>query len=142
MGNQKSFSHDEYADYLQMIQDVINRMSTNSALFKGFTATIVAGALLALVSDLSIWAAIVALLPILCFLGLDLYYLQLEKRYRYLFERVRKGLNNDVFLMEPPPLKETDVTIAQCFKSISIWGFYLPQIVTLIIVIIILCCNR
>lgn len=142
MEHKESFSYNEYSGYLQMIQDVINRMSTNSALFKGFTATIVAGALLALLSDLSLWAAVVALLPILCFLGLDLYYLQLEKRYRYLFEQVRKGQHSDVFLMEPPPLKETDVTLSQCFKSISIWGFYLPQIVTLIIVIIIICCNR
>ena len=141
MDNKESFSYDEYADYLQMIQDVINRMSTNSALFKGFTATIVAGAILALFTDLSLWAAVVALLPIMCFLGLDLYYLQLEKRYRYLFNQVRKGLNNEAFLMEPPPLKETDVTLSQCFKSISIMGFYLPQIITLIILIIILRCN-
>ena len=39
----KDIFDEKTIQYLQMIQSVIDRMSTTSAIFKGFCATIVAG---------------------------------------------------------------------------------------------------
>ena len=56
--------------YLQLIQEPICRMSTISAIFKGFAAAIVGG--IAMVLGLSF-------LPVFAFAMLDIYYLKLEK---------------------------------------------------------------
>lgn len=127
---------DGYTAYLQMIQEIINRMSTNSALFKGFTASLVAGIVAILFSGLSFWAAILATLSIICFGGLDIYYLQLEKRYRFLYEQVRTGKHQIDFSMDPPSICEANLTIMNCILSKSIIGFYLPILVVLLSVVL------
>ena len=121
--------------YLQMIQSSIDRMSTSSAIFKGFAATVFIG-LAAIsfteVSSLILW---LSLIPVLCFAIMDVFYLQLERRYRYLYEQVRKGKTDVTFELAPPKVKyikheclqnkqECNVSIWSCIKSISISGFY------------------
>lgn len=66
--------------YLQMIQSSIDRMSTTSAIFKGFSATIITGISAVSFTEINKWVLFLAVLPIVCFLALDVYYLQLEKR--------------------------------------------------------------
>lgn len=77
--------------YLQMIQEPISRMSTISAVLKGFAATTVTG--IAAISFMSIETVVLVLLlfPVTAFMILDIYYLQLERRFRALYEQVRKN---------------------------------------------------
>ena len=93
--------------YLGILQNVINRMSSNSASCKSWCITIVS-AIIVIVADKSkpelIWIAGV---PILLFLFLDSYYLGLEKRFRSKYNEFIKKIHDesatteDVFLINP-----------------------------------------
>ena len=81
--------HEDKVVHLQMIQGVIDRMSTSAAIYKGFAATIVTGIAAISFTEVSAWILLIAFLPVICFLVMDTYYLKLEKQYRILYEKVR-----------------------------------------------------
>ena len=129
--------------YLQMIQAAIDRMSTSSAIFKGFAATIVAGVSAISFGEINKWILLLSFTPVLCFLILDVYYLRLERRFRYLYNSVRTGAKEVNFDLRPPRAKEiletdkkADVRIAACIKSPSILWFYIPMIIICFVVTI------
>ena len=68
-------------EYLQMIQEPICRMSTISAVFKGFAATIVAGIAALSYNDVNPLVLALSFIPVLLFFALDMYYLRLESKY-------------------------------------------------------------
>lgn len=124
--------------YLQMIQSIIDRMSTTAAIFKGFCATIVAGFFAVSSIDINKWIMLLTIVPILCFLALDIYYLRLEKRFRALYIRVCNGEKEIDFDLTPPKtgtLKIEEAGLWNCFKSPSIYLFYIPVILISIIMI-------
>ena len=116
------------AEYLQMIQDSISRMSTNSAIFKGFAATIVAGVAALSYDEMNCWVLGLSFLPVFAFAVLDVYYLRLERRFRYLFDCVRRDEHEIDFAMEPARTKcelcKAKARIVDCLKSPSIYLFY------------------
>lgn len=61
-------------EYLQMIQEPICRMSTISAIFKGFAATIVAGIAALTYCEVNVWVLGLSFLPVVVFSFLDIYY--------------------------------------------------------------------
>lgn len=125
--------------YLQMIQSSIDRMSTTSAGFKGLCATIIAGISAISLTKINKWVLLLAVLPVVCFLVSDIYYLQLERRYRALYNSVRCGNHKIDFDLAPPKTKDLrsdDVGIWSCIKSPSIYLFYTPAIIIATIVII------
>ena len=77
--------------YLQMLQEPICRMSTISAIFKGFAATIVAGISAISYASTNIWVLGLSFLPVLAFAVWDVYYFKLERKFRFLFDQVRMG---------------------------------------------------
>ena len=122
--------------YLQMIQEPISRMSTASAIFKGFAATIVAGIATLTYRDVNIWILGLSFMPVLLFALLDIYYLKLEKKYRYLYEQVRTDEHKVDFSMKlTVDDNAAKASILGCIKSPSIWLFYPMMIVILIIVL-------
>ncbi len=125
------------AEYLQMIQEPISRMSTASAVFKGFAATIVSG--IAALTYCEVNATILALsfVPVLLFSLLDIYYLKLERKYRFLFNQVRTDEHPVDFSMElTQDNKSAKSRVRDCVKSPSIWLFYPAMIGILVIVFI------
>ena len=84
---------EETIRYLEMIQNVITRMATNSFSLKGWAITLVAGILALSSKDSNITFFLISYLPIILFWFLDTYYLQLERRYRALFNHVRNNPN-------------------------------------------------
>ena len=76
---------DGKTEYLQMIQEPICRTSTISSIFKGFAATIVAGISAISYSTTNTLVLALSFLPVLAFATLDVYYLMLERRFRFLF---------------------------------------------------------
>ena len=75
--------------HLELIQGVINRLSTNSFLIKGWSVVLVS-ALFALSAGNSNPAFIfLAYIPVLVFWGLDGYFLWEERKFRKLYDRVR-----------------------------------------------------
>ena len=132
-------------EYLQMIQSVIERMSTSSAIFKGFSATIIAGVIAIDYQRDTYWGIILSFIPFLTFFVLDIYYLRLEKRYRFLFDQIRAGKCEIDFNMTPPDINSINregksyvqkVSIKSCLRSPSIYLFYYPLMIICIAVII------
>lgn len=123
------------AAYLQIIQEPICRMSTISAIFKGFAATIVAGISALSYCEVNVWVLGLSFIPLLLFAALDIYYLKLEKKYRYLYNQVRKGKHEIDFSLElSKDDKATKSRVCDCIKSPSIWLFYPVLIIILAVV--------
>ncbi len=129
--------------YLQMIQATIDRMSTSSAIFKGFAASIVAGVSAISFGNINKWILLLSFIPVGCFLILDIYYLRLEKRFRFLYNRVRTGEKEVDFNLNPPKVKEilklnekANVRVKDCVLSPSILLFYIPMILICAVVTI------
>ena len=126
--------------YLQMIQNAIARMSTSSALFKGFSATIVAGISLITYSKQSVIILLLSFIPIIVFAILDIYYLMLERKMRYLYQLVRTGEHPCDYNMEiiigKSDYERARIRKRDLVKSPSICIFYPAMIMILVIVLL------
>lgn len=127
-------------DYLQMLQEPICRMSTISAIFKGFAATIVAGISAISYSTTNVWILGLSFLPVLSFAVLDIYYLKLERKFRFLFDQVRLDQHAIDFSMkltnDPLEILSAKARTWDCIKSPSIYLFYPLMLLILIVVFI------
>ena len=125
------------AEYLQIIQEPISRLSTSSAIFKGFAATIVSGIATLTYCDVNSTILGLSFVPVMLFALLDVYYLKLEKKYRFLFDQVRLDEHPVDFSMElTKDNKMAKSRVWDCVKSPSIWLFYPAMIGILIVVYI------
>ncbi len=135
--------NDGKKEYLQMLQEPICRMSTISSIFKGFAATIVAGISVISYSTTNIWVLALSFLPVLAFAIMDVYYLKLERKFRFLFDQVRQGEHEIDFSMkltnEFEEIKKARARTWDCIKSPSIYLFY-PMMLLILITVIILKC--
>ena len=77
-------------EHLSMIQGIINRMAANSFMIKGWSITLISALFVLSSKDANQNYAFIALLPAISFWILDAFYLQLERRYRKLYEQVQK----------------------------------------------------
>lgn len=115
-------------EYLQMIQEPICRMSTISAIFKGFAATIVAGISTISYATTNLCILGLSFLPVLAFAILDVYYLKLERKFRFLFDQVRLDKHEIDFSMkltnDPLEIIIAKARTWDCVKSPSIYLFY------------------
>lgn len=82
--------------HLEMVESVIDRMGHNSFQLKGWAVTLmsIVGALSAKGSDKSFM--LLGLIPLIAFWFLDSFYLQLERKYRVMFEQVRAKDETDI----------------------------------------------
>ena len=132
-------------EYLQMIQEPICRMSTISAIFKGFAATIVAGISLISYSTTSVLILGLSFLPVLAFGILDVYYLKLERKFRFLFDQVRMDKHENDFSMkltnDPLEIISAKARTWDCIKSPSIYLFYPLMLLILVAVFVMKCIN-
>lgn len=133
-------------EYLQMIQEPICRMSTASAIFKGFAATIVAETSVISYNEINLWVLGLSFLPVLAFAVLDVYYLILERKFRFLFNQVRSGKKEIDFSMELTKTSEeicqAKARVQDCIKSPSIYLFYPLMLAILITVFVLKCTNK
>jgi hypothetical protein len=112
--------------HLGMIQGVVDRLAGQSATVKNFCLTLVAGAIaLAFSNHLSspLWIALAA--PLL-FVGLDAYYLGLERAFRTLYEEVA---GRDLSEAGQLSMKQRPSGTISALRSPAILPFYLPQII-------------
>ena len=75
--------------HLEMIQGVINRLSTNSFLLKGWSVVLVSALFALSAGDSNPAFIFLAYIPALVFWGLDGYFLWEERKFRKLYDRVR-----------------------------------------------------
>ena len=132
-------------EYLQMLQEPICRMSTISAIFKGFAATIVAGISAISYASTNIWVLGLSFLPVLAFAILDVYYLKLERKFRFLFDQVRMDKHEINFSMkltnDPLEIISAKARTWDCIKSPSIYLFYPLMLLILVVVFVLKCRN-
>jgi hypothetical protein len=78
-----------FTKHLEFIQNIINRMSNNSFLLKGWNVTVSSAILALTISNPDPLFAVVALFSSLSFWGLDAYYLRQERLFRSLYDDIR-----------------------------------------------------
>ncbi len=76
--------------HLELIQGVVNRLSTNSFLLKGWSVVLVSALFALSVPNSNVSFVFLAYLPAAVFWGLDAYFLWQERLYRDLYDHVRK----------------------------------------------------
>ena len=95
--------------HLQFIQNVINRLSYNSFLLKGWTVVLVS-ALFALASkDVTQHFIYVAFLPALIFWGLDGFFLSTEWKYRKLYDYIRTLSEEEIYYSMNPGIADSSL---------------------------------
>lgn len=75
--------------HLEFIQGVINRLSQNSFLLKGWSVLLVSALFAVAASRGNQWLVVVAYLPAVVYWGLDGYFLRQERLFRKLYDYVR-----------------------------------------------------
>ena len=80
---------DRKLKHLEFIQGVINRLSTNSFLLKGWSVILVSALFALSINNSNVRFIMLAYIPAIVFWGLDGYFLSLERIYRKHYERVR-----------------------------------------------------
>lgn len=115
--------------HLGIIQNVIQRMSTNSTNCKAWCVTLVAAVLVIIADKGKPDYAWIALLPTVVFLALDAYYLALEKGFRNSYNqfvsKLRAGSITEEDLYSVMPVGNMSELQLKAAKSFSVWGFYI-----------------
>ncbi len=140
---EKNTENDAKLGYLQLIQEPICRMSTISAIFKGFAATIVAGIAMISYEEVKVIVLGLSFLPLLAFFALDIYYLKLERKFRLLYNQVVDNIHPIDYSLKlkftKEELRDAKATNFECVKSPSIYLFYPLMIAILILVFVLKC---
>jgi hypothetical protein len=94
---------EEKIKHLEFIQNIITRHNTNSFQIKGLTVAIVSALLAVYASNNNLEFIWIGIIPTILFWFLDSYYLQLERKFR--------GLYNDVACVSkvPKEIKEMEM---------------------------------
>jgi len=124
--------------HLEMVQGIITRMATNSFLLKGWAVTLVAGIFMLAIKDSNPLYFLITLIPTILFWFLDSYYLQLERKYRILYNKIRLEKPDLTFVLSVPKSCQEDKTnYRQSLLSKTEMGFYVPFAILVLIVTII-----
>lgn len=124
--------------HLEVIQTVINRMASNSFLFKGWSITIIAGISAFATQDSNGLLMIVPIVATLLFWGVDAYYLMLERAFRSLYDEVRLKKEREIDFQ----LKVTNIGfrawLGTAVTRPVLWLFYFVVLVMLIVLTLLL----
>ena len=126
-----------FTKYLEMIQNVLERLARNSFQIKAWTATIFIAAIVLTYSIINTLIFIVLIAVISLFWALDSYYLKQERLFRKLYEQ-KVNQFNDVLKKDKIVMFDMNVSIFQVssvFKtmfSISELLYYIAIIGTLV----------
>ena len=82
--------------HLKMIQAVVNRMSVNSFLLKGWSVVLISALFALAAGDSQALFVYLAYFPSIAFWILDAYFLRQERLFRKLYDRVRHLAESDV----------------------------------------------
>ena len=124
--------------HLEMIQGVVNRLSTNSFLLKGWTVLLISALFALAAKDENPLFIYLAYFPCLAFWGLDAYFLWEERRFRALYDYVRKVLDDDDvdYSMNVTQADVSRLTLPDAFFSKTLLPFHGVILVTITIVMV------
>jgi len=126
--------------HLQMIQGVVDRMGGNLFYLRGWSITLLAGLFAISTSELlkvAEWAPLLFFVLLLLFWIYDAYFLSLERKFRGLYNKVRKIPEENIdFSMNIGEFNtHADKTLFACMFSITLLGFYGVLGVAMLIII-------
>lgn len=129
---------DRKLKHLEFIQGVINRLSTNSFLLKGWSVVLVSALFALSANNSNVKFIFLAYFPAIAFWALDGYFLSLERAYRRLYEKVRllDAANID-FSMDTREAHSGFVGWSSAFISKTLIVFHGALITAVIIVMLI-----
>ena len=124
--------------HLEIIQGVVNRLSHNSFLLKGWSVVLIS-ALFALAAGSSkIYFIYTAYFPFISFWILDGYFLWQERLYRALYDHVRKLNEKDVdFSMDISLVKVQVKPWSEVILSMTLFLFHGTVLITILVVMFI-----
>lgn len=94
--------------HLEFIQQAINRMASNLFLLKGWTVTLIAAMFALAAKESRDLYFLLAYFPTVMFWLLDGYFLSQERRFRSLYDHVRRLEESAIdFSMDTQPFKES-----------------------------------
>jgi len=112
--------------HLELIQGIINRMSSNSFMLKGWAVTLVAGIFAISAKDADKMYFLVAYIPVIIFWFLDAYYLKQEHLYICLYDEVRQRGEEEIDFCLNAAQYDTKEEYTKCLLSNTEKWFYLP----------------
>ena len=127
--------------HLQMIQAVINRMSVNSFLLKGWSVVLVSALFALAAGNTRVLFVYLAYFPAIAFWFLDGYFLHLERHFRSLYDHVRNLDETDIdFSMDVARFADGKNSWGACVFSMTLVIFHGAVIGSILIVMFILLC--
>ena len=125
-------SGDNKRKHLEMIQVVINRMASNSFLFKGWSITIIAGISAFATKDSNGLLMAVPIVATILFWGIDAYYLMLERAFRNVYNDVATKDEVDIDFQLKPQGVGFHAWLKTAFTRPILWLFYLTVLIMLV----------
>lgn len=125
---------------IDLIEGCINRMAKNSFLIKGWVISLI-GIVLAMIPKAQplclLYGCIILIVAIMAFWYLDAYYLQLENKYRKLYETViplrLNGESYALYNLNPNRFNNEVKGIGKYIFSSTLFIFYMSPIILLTI---------
>ncbi|MCI0565241.1 MAG: hypothetical protein MN733_42795 [Nitrososphaera sp.] len=125
--------------HLEIIQGVVNRLSNNSFLLKGWSVILVSGLFALAAKDSKPLFVYVAYFPCIVFWLLDGYFLWQERLFRALYDRVRVNSPDAIdYSMDTSELKKTEKSWLDSVFSTTLIMFHGSVLSTIIIVMLVL----
>ncbi len=122
--------------HLEMIQGVVNRLSTNSFLLKGWSVVLVSALFALSVGGSNPAFIFLAYIPAFVFWGLDGYFLWEERKFRALYDSVRRKDESDIdFSMDTAEAGQEE-SLAKATFSKTLVPFHGILIVAIIVVMV------
>lgn len=126
--NDKKFKH------LDFIHNTINRMSANSFIIKGWTISIVSILFIFTDDNLNDKFLLITILVVIIFWYLNGYFLQQERKFRALYDKIRILPENEIdFSMSTEEFKKGRFLLINSIFGRTIWPLYLILITMIVI---------
>ena len=121
--------------HLEMIQGVVNRLSHNSFLLKGWSVVLVSAMFALAAKDAQIMFVYLAYFPAIAFWCLDGYFLQQERLFRNLFDHVRELPEDNInFSMDVSQVKNKNQDWLSATLSKTLIAFHGTILVAIVLV--------
>jgi hypothetical protein len=133
-------SADDKRKHLEFAQGVINRMASNSFLFKGWSITIIAAISAFATKDSNPVLMIVPIVSTVLFWSVDAYYLMLERAFRDVYNEIADKPDSDVDYKLTPKKVTTSAWLKVMFTRPILYLFY--GLVLLMLILLVLAINN
>lgn len=138
IGGKMSNIEKNQVEHLRMLQGIIGRMASTSLGIKRYALmvfTFGASYLIIRGDKKDVGLLVLALFLVVMMLLFDMYYLSMERQYRDRYEKDRVKINSSD-LFELSILKVSPKDFCATFLSKSIWIFYMPLLIALVVIFI------